>query len=131
MPNRVGGVNRPSTGAAANPRARVWRRRIAILSGTVVGLLSAGLIGYALNASPSHRVSVEKTFTGKVTIVGNDGQSGCVRPDEGGPPVCSDFYTARGTVLHVGDTVEVADETVHTDGGNGYTLLMVYQRRSA
>ena len=115
---------------APGPRARgTWtgKRVAAFVAAMVVALVLAGWAGYGIYAAthPAGSVTVATTFHGKITIVGNNGTSGCVRSDTGGQRVCSVFFTVPGTHLHNGEEVNAAEQWVH-HGNGGYNLLLIY-----
>jgi hypothetical protein len=99
-----------------------------LIAGGVLAVLVAGWIGWILNDQfrSSHQVTVTDTFGGKVTVVSGTGDAGCVRPDKGGRPVCSNFAVLGGGSVHRGDEVRAAHEKVSTGGGNGYDMLVIY-----
>lgn len=94
----------------------------------VAAVLLAGWGGWVLNDldRPSHAVRVSDTFRGRVTTVNGPGNAGCVRPDTGGRPVCSQFAVLGNVRVRPGDTVRVAHEWVDADNGDAYDLVLLY-----
>lgn len=119
----------PPAGRPRKPVKKAWdRKRIAAVAvGAILLVFLIGWAGYGIHAAthPAKSVTTERTLTGTVTLVGNNGTSGCVKPDGGGSLVCTVFYMEPGNILHTGDRVHAAHQHVET-GNGGYDLLLIY-----
>lgn len=102
----------------------------ASVAGAVLAVFLIGWAGYSIYAAthPAKSVTTDRTFSGKVTIVNNDGSAGCIQPDTGGNTECSVFYLEHGKSLQVGDEVNAAHQWVHTRAG-AYDLLLIYSNK--
>lgn len=117
-----GNPKRPSSKSALG-----GKHITAVVAAAVLAVLLVGWAGYGLHAAlhPAKSVTVDRVFTGTVTIVGNNGESGCVQPDSGGRAVCSDLYPVGGRAVRRGVKVHAAHEWVTVSGGR-HDLLLVY-----
>ena len=111
-------------------RSSSVRRWILLAGGALVLTFLAGWAGYGIYdvTHGQASVTVERTFAGTVTYVGNEGTSGCVRPDNARRLICGEFYLKPGTPLRQGETVQAAYELAHTGNGDGFYLIVVYAR---
>lgn len=112
-----------STLARPAPSANDKRKSLIVSTAIAVAALLCGVVGYGLYdlTHKAKAVRIDRTFTGAVSFVGNSGASGCVQPNGGGKPICTDLYPIGGRILRVGDKVRAAHEK--SEFGD---LLLVY-----
>lgn len=120
-----GGVVTRASGEP-KPKERKAVRVVLLIVAALVVAVGIGYLGWLIRGSDSHDVRVSSTFTGTVTLVGNQGSSGCVKPSRGGKPICAGFYTEPGTVLRVGQKVHAAEEWAKDGSGGEGNLLLIY-----
>lgn len=122
-------MTRPSNAPRQPPKKQRHIKRFALLVVTgIVVVFLVGWAGWGIHAAthPAKQVRVSKVFTGTISLVGNGGSSGCVKPSSGGPPVCTGFYQEAGApALKVGQKVHAAEEWADNGSGSG-NLLLIY-----
>jgi hypothetical protein len=102
-----------------------WLLRATVL---LCALVLGGIAGWRLqdviNTAP--RITVDRVFSGTVSMVNATGDAGCVTPMDGAAAVCSDFAVVPRTKIARGAVVEAAHVWRSGSGGSRSDVLLLY-----
>ncbi|WP_375490093.1 hypothetical protein [uncultured Jatrophihabitans sp.] len=112
---------------AHQPNTDSTQRVLLIAGAALVALFVAGWIGYGLHAvtHPAKDLRVVSTFSGKISVVSDNDNAGCVTSDSG-HRYCSGFLTNPGRTLHVGEHVTAAYGWVPDSAGGDHNVVIIY-----
>lgn len=101
-------------------QSKLVTRGIYALAGAAL-LFVSGWVGWGLHTQPNRDVQVTSTFSGTLSNLNIDHNSGCVQATS--KHVCGAFLAFDPASLHDGQSVQIASE-YYTDNRGNKTLLL-------